>query len=346
MRRIIPILCTIVVAASCGDYSNPLAPGDGTEVNASRLNGTQAYNCDVLWTPGCPQQDPNPALDGLFLNLSSDDCDPSYSDQNDSDQDGLTDVCEYQVANAFRPLFRSSNTDDTGGEFYWAARLDDEGYVRIFYALGYYKDWGVSPTLAGQCDVAFDLTFVFKPLVSQTHCEGHDGDSEFVVARVYYDGASQHWILDQVFTSAHFQTGLDASAWTPASGFAPFPGKINGYPRIWVSFNKHANYKSKSHCEGTVYLLGQRDDCSYTSVKEVRPVVTMSNNLGSRSYPLADNHSLNSPASNYSCMVSVGRFAGNERQECFWATGTFYGWHPTPYLGATGYSSELAYMGF
>lgn len=131
-------------------------------------------------------------------------------------------------------LTRNNHDDAPEKEPYWSVtRIPGTVTgVRIFYALSYYKDAG---------DPVFHMT-------------SHDGDSEFIIIDLQNDMNPYYytlWELNQATLSAHWMAGtnVDHSA-TYAAGFLEYPSVYRGRPRIWVSFDKHANYRNKSVCDG------------------------------------------------------------------------------------------------
>ena len=106
---------------------------------------------------------------------------------NDVDDDGLLDSCEYQIAKAFRPrLMLDKDERYADRQTYWEVRRPDVGEeltqqgadrlraqeLWLFYALGYYYDGG-----------RYGFSW-------------HDGDSEFVVASVAPVGTEAGFTVD------------------------------------------------------------------------------------------------------------------------------------------------------
>jgi len=112
--------------------------------------------------------DPCPTCTGIFLTRGGYSWDVCYiAPGGDADRDHIDDGCEAQLAVAFAPELRLSYTDDdVSRETYWAVGMSDDPdldrTLRIFYALGYHQDTGISP---------------FR----------HKGDSEFVELHVTFD---------------------------------------------------------------------------------------------------------------------------------------------------------------
>lgn len=157
----------------------------------------------------------------------------------DADLDGVRDECEFAFAQSFRPML-AMNSDDRAPEMepYWAVtKTYGSSYgstIKIYYALSYYRDPG---------DPRFSM-------------EAHDGDSEFIIVGISTLGGSR-WHLDYVTLSAHWGSGSTYDQ-TGTYGYASveYPSEYRGRPRVWVSQDKHANYRSKSVCDGMI-----QDDC-------------------------------------------------------------------------------------
>ena len=108
-----PFLCLVILAGCDSQPSETRVPN---EVVAS------------LVTPLCHEgfcngdTDPYPNEPGIWISSSvtSETCGGGGS--NDTDQDGLRDLCENNLASYFAPLLRYSTNDNTNGEPRWAAR--------------------------------------------------------------------------------------------------------------------------------------------------------------------------------------------------------------------------------
>jgi hypothetical protein len=289
--------------------------------------------------------DPSPSAPGIYLGNGESDCWAEFT--NDVDQDGLDDLCEYQLAYNFAPLMRSDMNDDISGETWWAVRPDG-GRFHVFYALSYYNDWGLDPWPLSPCAVFTQLSLFLQYIgyPKQNYCDGHEGDSEFIVAEIDFDASTSHWVLERMYLSSHYGTGNSASDWYGAGDFS-YPDRDRWYPRVFVARGKHANYTSKKKCEETVWKFPfwyQRDNCSYTNPREARVEVGLDRNLGSRAVP-ANDIPLGSQGNTGTCVTSAGRYAGNGLQECYWRSGIgFGGWQP--YHRADGYSELLGDRGF
>jgi hypothetical protein len=157
----------------------------------------------------------------------------------DLDRDGLRDDCEYELAQAFRPLLAMSAADRApSNEPYWSVTRQSTSFgpnvppIKIIYALSYYRDPG-------------------DPLSS---FHAHDGDSEFIIIEVHQTtdpdlAGWSRWALDFVTFSAHWGEGAGVNHTSRYEyNSIEFPADYRGRPRVWVSLDKHANYRSKSLC--------------------------------------------------------------------------------------------------
>lgn len=158
----------------------------------------------------------------------------------DEDQDGIRDDCEDKLAYTFRPYLEMTYSDDNRGrEPYWAvAKSETQGWVKIFYALSYYRDGGEDDTGFGS----------------------HDGDSEFIILQVNDITGTARWAMETGTLSAHWRAGWpwDGTGTWSYSEFE-FPVTYRGRPRVWVAEEKHANYKTRSDCN---WGAGGTDVCS------------------------------------------------------------------------------------
>ncbi len=135
--------------------------------------------------------DPDPSAPGYYISSIVSHITCFNGTHTDADQDGLSDLCENSLGAAFAPELKYLNTDDIGGEPYWAARrVTGTNKILIAYLPAYYRDHG-SQTWG--CSLPF----------AHSSCYGHNGDSEIIGMQVYFDVESQHWILDAAFLSQH-----------------------------------------------------------------------------------------------------------------------------------------------
>lgn len=275
---------------------------------------------------GCLDEDPDPEPNpiGIYLGsgVTEDLC--FGGGQTDNDADGLSTFCERALAAAFAPELYYAHNDDVGREPRWAAMPVNGTQVRIAYLLGYYVDNG--PLVS--CGILHEpITLVW----GDDACDGHYGDSEAITLDVGFDPTSQHWVLKRAQLSAHHEYRI-FSARTKGYPSLYYPAQPGGYPRIWVSFSKHANYESDSACDsgGTV----ESDEClSDTSVR-----VSAGGNLdvGSRVAHSAEQD----------CVASTNPvYSGNGVTECYWTDRRFTGWSgASPNAGS--YVDRLANLGF
>ncbi|MGH7699097.1 MAG: hypothetical protein ACREMJ_01040, partial [Gemmatimonadales bacterium] len=169
---------------------------------------------------GTGTSDPNPAAPGYWMGstVTPATCiSPTGVGINDADDDALHDYCENLLAWQFRPALTFSAYDcDIGMEPYWGAKAfpNQGNLVRIAYLFSYYQDCGLQdPSLLESAACTFGVIAVRLVTFNSTDpvtvvqnalCEGHAGDSEFLIVDLRYDEPSQHWYLAQAFFSAHF----------------------------------------------------------------------------------------------------------------------------------------------
>ncbi len=203
--------------------------------------------------PGYPTSDPDPNAPGIWvgINMGLSRCySPTGANINDADMDRFDDWCEKWIAYDFRPALRPNYYDcDLRMEPAWSVKyLPASGIIRVGYWLSYYNDCGNQH--AWECGTSVGANF----------CRGHDGDSEFIVADLRYNLATDHYLVQRAFMSAHYGTG----SWTDYSTnldytWLEFPEKPQGYFHAWVSRGKHANYPRQGLCNSGA-LLGT-DTC-------------------------------------------------------------------------------------
>lgn len=239
--------------------------------------------------------EPCASCDGLALGSITNEADcVNTSGRSDADLDGIWDLCEFRLADSFKPDFYWDSGDGTlGREPYFAvARLYGIGGVptyRIFYAIGYYEDGGT-------------------PI---THTDSHHGDSEFVAIDVQFDGTSGRWFTSQVFLSAHFGEPLvNWSRWFDQSELTWSGTHYRGRPIVWVAKEKHANYVSQSECE-RMFSEPPHQVCNGLLPGSL--LLTEAKNLGSSSHHLVDGVGSAYPSS-------------HTGTEYFWTGSFFCGW--------------------
>jgi hypothetical protein len=227
----------------------------------------------------------------------------------DTDGDGLTQQCEYELAYAFRPYLKLLNDDqDRRREEYWAAYPPsqyDAYRVHLFYAFSYYFDHG-------------DPTF---------NSYKHQGDSEFLVVRVKYD-RTYGWQLESAFYAAHWRTPTDASQnvyWYQIE----YPGTQRVRPLVWVAREKHGSYNTRLACDRGAYSTDTCDDnILIMGHPEFEAEVGWNYNLGNASWTRYDptyGTSTHYPGNFLANCVSA-RETSSPRQECFWTGEDFRGW--------------------
>ncbi len=244
---------------------------------------------------------------------------------NDRDSDGIRDDCEFAIAWAFRPMLARNNADDAPGkEPHWSVTRIPGSVtgVRIFYALSYYRDAG------------FPIT----------HTQSHDGDSEFIIVDVQNDMNPYDytlWEVNDATLSAHWQSSVDQTM-TWGAGSLEYPEVYRGRPRIWASWDKHANYNTKDNCQSS-----WTDTCDSITTGTVYDDLEVRSdaNLGNYydvPYPSASRQLMD-------CVSSWHPGTGGAAYgiECFWETfPDFAGWQGTTSGGAGAYGNSLSFYGF
>lgn len=190
--------------------------------------------------------DPSPGAQGLWLGIRSYDCylappfNASTAGHLDIDDDKLDDNCEYVLAQAFAPLLAIDDREGClAGEPYWAAKyldnlppFDTGDMVKLAYLPAYHKDCGSG---------------------------SHIGDSELIQLTVGYNPTTKHWEVLNSWLSAHVcvNDGFECQLpWNSLGASASWgrnfewpSGRLLAFPRVWISLNKHANYRSRAHCD-------------------------------------------------------------------------------------------------
>jgi len=236
-----------------------------------------------------PDEDPNPKTPGIWLyGWDQAACFKTFWDP---DADGVNNACENALAVAFAPALIMAHDcdwdytpglDRMGGEYYFAVQQSPGqvyGQLRIAYLPAYYLDCGVRHDFLSGCTAIGGLGIGW--------CEGHSGDSEFILVDVSYDVLSSHWVTDHVFLSAHCGepvTGYNCQ-WYSTASFQWRDGHRQGAPKVWVAEGKHSDYRTQDMCNSGA--LGM-DECSYNTAEQVFPIVYGQQNVGSRSVPLRD----------------------------------------------------------
>ena len=284
--------------------------------------------------------DPNPAAAGYWMGTTvtpSTCISASGAGINDADYDGLSDYCENLLAWKFRPALTFSAYDcNTGMEPYWAAKVfpDQGNVVRVAYLFSYYWDCGSPETfsllctgqrLLGNFGTLVGLLPAYSigplPVSDEDLCASHQGDSEFLLVDLAYDGPSQHWFVQRAFFSAHWSSDGDHSRWTATAGLE-YPEKFGGYPRVWVAEGKHANYPTRYTCS---HDGGITDTCDSNPNGGTQIRHAQMYNVGSGQQPLINAQT---------CVTGgllVQYYPDQYGIECYWKPGdTFAGWNKYP----------------
>jgi hypothetical protein len=244
--------------------------------------------------------DPSPSAPGVFISytVTSETCFGQM--HTDVDQDALSDFCENNLASYFAPALVYSTNDNIEGEPRWAARTFTEAglqIVRLLYLPSCYTDNGASDPLC-----AF----------AQGACDGHFGDSEAIGLDLYFNDATQHWVLHRAKYSEHTSYNVyerqGSQEYPPAISYYDRAG---GRPRACVAFSKHANYASQAefNAGGTFGF----DNC-YPNATRILGTGDQ-RNLGSNG------------VKRINCVYSGNPlYSGSGRQECYWNAVRFSGW--------------------
>jgi hypothetical protein len=324
-RRFAPpqalLISALALAAACaGEPTQPSQPSPPPK----------SFVIGPLCQEGCQDVDPYPSQPGLYLGRALTPALCEGGEWDDGDLDGLGDLCENNLSQAFAPALQYNPIgDNVGRESHWVARSYSPGMVRIMYLLSYYQDGGTN-SFGCQVDVIWP---------GSLDCGGHPGDSEWIILDVKYNATSHHWVLFRAFYSQHTGQGTYV---TPAGAAYPtdleyLGNHLGGYPRAWVSVGKHANYKSANEC-GTAQFGASTCDGNSAQVRVTTGSIL---NLGSRAAHTAAQD----------CMLSTNTsylYYGSGRIECYWTTADFRGWIPVSAggAGADNYSGKLATWGF
>lgn len=251
--------------------------------------------------------------------------------QTDVDADGISEFCEKALALAFAPqLALTKGSDNLGREPKFAVKKLGTNMARIMYLLSYYVDRGPTTSWCNN-----NVGDAYDPATWRAACEGHDGDSEWITLDVYYNSsANGRWFLHQAIYSAH--TG--SNKYTRSTGAAyplalVYPGNPGGYPRVYVAYQKHANYATDALCDSGS-IMGT-DECNADLFERV--VAGNNLNLGSRAVHSAAQDCW--PSSN-------PIYSSNGIKECYWKMDTFLGWHVGYSGGGSEYSPKLTAMTF
>jgi len=332
MRHHYALMGALLLVVACGPGIDSTAPEAtfalGPCAPPNFAIGASAVGGD------CPVPDLDPTAPGVYNGWSESRCfNPTAT--ADVDGDGIVDSCERALAADFGPYMRQSLSEcswaetDTQlmrlkGEYYYVVVKDASGLMtQIVYLPSYYRDCGY---------------------------HGHAGDSEFIGVKVDFNTTSNHWLTQSVFLSAHCGADIagiptDANCrLLPASWFA-YPTKNLGAPVVWVSAEKHANYRNHDDCisaySGTPYV----EWCEINAPTVRYPATYVWQNIGSRAVPMPWSTS-SCPNATYS--YPSGYTTDPNRRECIWSNESvrgFCGWQslqPFDYdVCGTGYGALL-----
>lgn len=243
----------------------------------------------------------------------------------DQDGDGISDLCEFQLAQAVAPVLvirtggcsrqQGTTPERLGGGYLFAVQRVDSVF-RVAFLPAYFRDCGWSGV---------------KCLVPWVSCEGHNGDSEFIVVDVRHESADSQWRPQRMFLSAHcFGRTTKSCRWYEARDLSEFEWSGSS-PVVWVSEGRNANYMSQEACD-----------------QGHRSLDTCDNHDGRYQFPVHEDHNIGSrdaPSHPDGCIS--GAFLKEPRAEpdaveCFWdADGRFRGWQREG-RGVTGYSRYLS----
>jgi hypothetical protein len=307
---------SLIACSETGD--NPQEPNFGKVVTP---------RCELGCIPP-DEGDPDapPPGPGIYLGpgVTPNACFGLTAPMNDIDQDGLSDFCEKNLAAAFAPqLAMTKGSDNLGREPKFAIeRIPSTLKARVMYLLSYYVDRGAA------------TAWCYNNIVPRSACEGHDGDSEWIALDLWYNSKTQRWLLDYAHLSAHTgvnRHGRGTNLYVP--GFI-YPGGAGGYPRVYVAYQKHANYRSDAACDDGS-IIGT-DTCQADLFQRVTAGDNV--NIQSRAVHRRDQN----------CWFSTNPiYSSNGIEECYWAVDKFIGWHVGyPGTGETEYTYKLSRMGF
>ena len=317
-RRVTIAACMALVLIACTDFRSIVEPAMD-EIKPVEPTTTATADCGPDPndpTPGPVDEPCNPGTGGgggdpLPRTLQTIQNLAECKSGTDSDGDGLSDKCEYEVAWAFSPTMMVHPNDDVTRDEYFVVMPGAGNSIMIFYAFGYHRDNGI-------------------PFCACPEWLGgkHVGDSEFIVMEITpARGSDNEWGLVYAYLSAHRGRLTDSSV---LAGGWNMETDDDGRPVVWVSEGKHANYISQSACDDGA---GGFDSCD-NNTESTRFWVSSDDNLGQinkRSFS--------------SCGVP-SRNRGLSRTECFWDYGKFYGWQKPRGGGAGAYSGFLSAFDF
>lgn len=318
--------CLVALISSCADVIEP-QPTDNAAWRPLSSHGTTTGHGPLctgdidpqfsggVTTLGLSCPDPFPWQPGLFTAWGYDDCYNLSGSYRDGDQDGVHDGCEFVLANYFAPRLIVDHANEgscwdaslnrIGGEYFFAVEQRGQNLIRVIYLPSYYADCG-SPL----------------PGCALSVCDPHRGDSEAIALDLQYKPATQHWLVDSAFLSAHCFASwpYDTKCKFYDHSELFWAQHDRGAPVIFVSLWKHANYKSRASCDGGA---AGADTCDSNSFGMYFPIVTERQNIGSREVPFFGQTTC--PSSQYVGWGST--LTDPSVQECgYFQTVNFTGW--------------------
>ncbi len=241
----------------------------------------------------------------------------------DNDRDGLDDQCEHELAAVFAPELRVDPSEcgfdrgvsppRPGGEYLYAVqRSSDSGRLRIAYLPAYYVDCGWS---GPKCVAAAEM------------CEGHTGDSEFMIVELGLNAPESRVAVEGIFLSAHCHGRSDGRCrWYRGNALKQFEwldGARRSAPVVWVARGTHASYPGRADCDSGFWRF---DTCDNNSLAVRFPVLTGDQNLGSRPRPFMGAGDCTTPGRG----GWRSALADQSLMECFWTSAKpFHGWQRT-----------------
>lgn len=234
---------------------------------------------------------------------------------NDLDDDGLVDDCEYAVAHAFRPemVVWSDPLEDITREEYWTVAPGyDPEHLRIFYLFGYHQDVGD--------ELGTD----------------HYGDSEFIIVAAESLSGTDHWRLSTAYYSAHWDTATNSGE-THYADELQYADVVYGRPVTWVAEKKHANYRNRDDCGAGANWT---DECNANDTR-VDFHVYQNANIGHS----GETRWYDEPAGTTLIDRAESR-DGYPGVEYFWTGAEFCGWYSGVEDCAGGYQNSLWHFDF
>jgi hypothetical protein len=238
----------------------------------------------------------------------------------DLDRDGLSDMCELQLAAEFAPILVVSvaacNWNPVSGRLdgaYLFGVHPRGGGIRVTYLPAYLVDCGWK---GPKCLLRW-----------RGGCDPHRADSEFISVDLAYDSAGATWAPRRVFLSAHcFGNSSSDCRWHEAEDFV----WLGTHSFVWVAEGKNANYTSAGACDSGHWHF---DTCDRNDRSYYFPVESLAQDIGSPTHPFP--HHVTDP----SCVSSteVPLLPELPGSECIWSDEAFRGWSGAGEKGVTPY---------